>query len=222
MSGFFIVIVIVIIIIVIFNAGGKELDRRLSMSGGLLTMYAPLVDYLLSKPRTVLLKNTPSRLVIGGQLEKGSYIWQISTPDGKKLTIRITVKYGNHVIEKKEFNFPMSSMWSSDKILESLHWDIDHQEIFNKPIAPHNTQKYWEAIKKAAPKNSQETLDKISSINSEVLEEEIDLELSKRGWNKNTFGGCHDYWEVKKYILKEHYGITWFTPPEENPDVLYD
>lgn len=122
-----------------------------------------------------------------------------------------------HSTEKK-FDFPMSSMWSSDKILESLHWGIDNQEIFYKPI----TQEYWEAIIKAAPKNSQETLDKISSINREILEEEIDLELLKRGWNKNTFGGCHDYWEVKKYILKEHYGITWFTPPEENPEVCYD
>ena len=68
--------------------------------------------------------------------------------------------------------------------------------------------------------NSQETLDKIISIGKE-LEDKIDLELARRGWNKR-FGGCHDYWEVKKYILKVHYGITWFTPPEENPGVCYD
>ena len=70
-------------------------------------------------------------------------------------------------------------------------------------------------------KNSQETLDKIKSIGKE-LEDKIDLELARRGWNKNRFGGCHDYWEVKKYILKVHYGITWFTPQEENPRNCYD
>lgn len=116
----------------IFKAGGKELDRRLSMAGGLRKMYAPLIDYLLSKPRTVLLKNTPSRLVIVGQLDNGSYMWQISTPDGKKLTIRLTVKHGNQVVEKKDFDFPISSEWSPVKILAVLHQNIEHKEIFEK------------------------------------------------------------------------------------------
>ena len=113
----------------IFKAGGKELDRRLSMAGGLRKMYAPLVDYLLSKPRTVLLKNTPSRLVIVGQLDKGSYIWQISTPDGKKLTIRITVRHGNHIVEKQDIDFPLSTMWTSEKILATLQEHLTHKEI---------------------------------------------------------------------------------------------
>lgn len=116
----------------IFKAGGKELDRRLSMAGGLRKMYAPLIDYLLSKPRTVLLKNTPSRLVIVGQLDNGSYMWQNGTPDGKKLTIRLTVKHGNQVVEKKDFDFPISSEWSPVKILAVLHQNIEHKEIFEK------------------------------------------------------------------------------------------
>ena len=113
----------------IFKAGGKELDRRLSMAGGLRKMYAPLVDYLLAKPRTVLLKNTPSRLVIVGQLDNGSYMWKISTPDGKKLNIRLTVKHGNEIVEKKDFDFPISLDWDSDDILDTLHDQISNKYL---------------------------------------------------------------------------------------------
>lgn len=35
-------------------------------------------------------------------------------------------------------------------------------------------------------------------------------------------GSCHWLWGMKKHILKEKYGITWYTPAELNPDVIYD
>lgn len=35
-------------------------------------------------------------------------------------------------------------------------------------------------------------------------------------------GYCHSYWSAKKEILKEKYSIDWYTPAEENPDVIYD
>lgn len=36
------------------------------------------------------------------------------------------------------------------------------------------------------------------------------------------FGSCHSIWAIKKWILKEKYGITWYAPSEVNPDFIYD
>lgn len=115
--------------IIIFRMGGKEIDRRLTAVGGLRKMYAPLIDIILSKPKTVLLKNTPSRIVIVGQTDRLDYMWQISTPDGKKITIRITIKCGNQVVERKDFDFPISLQWQSEEILSVLEKKIMHQEV---------------------------------------------------------------------------------------------
>ena len=35
-------------------------------------------------------------------------------------------------------------------------------------------------------------------------------------------GCCHTIWALQKRILKEKYGITWYTPAELNPDIKYD
>ena len=35
-------------------------------------------------------------------------------------------------------------------------------------------------------------------------------------------GCCHTLWALQKRILKEKYGITWYTPSELNPDVKFD
>lgn len=35
-------------------------------------------------------------------------------------------------------------------------------------------------------------------------------------------GSCHRLWSLQKTILKEKYGITWYTPSELNPDVNFD
>ena len=35
-------------------------------------------------------------------------------------------------------------------------------------------------------------------------------------------GSCHSFWAVRKHILKEKYGITWYSPSELNPDIKYD
>lgn len=35
-------------------------------------------------------------------------------------------------------------------------------------------------------------------------------------------GSCHTLWTLQKRILKEKYGITWYTPAELNPDVKFD
>ena len=35
-------------------------------------------------------------------------------------------------------------------------------------------------------------------------------------------GSCHRLWTMQKKILKEKYGITWYTPAELNPDIKFD
>ena len=35
-------------------------------------------------------------------------------------------------------------------------------------------------------------------------------------------GCCHRLWSLQKRILKEKYGITWYTPAELNPDTKFD
>ena len=35
-------------------------------------------------------------------------------------------------------------------------------------------------------------------------------------------GSCHTLWALQKRILKEEYGITWYTPVELHPEIKYD
>ena len=35
-------------------------------------------------------------------------------------------------------------------------------------------------------------------------------------------GSCHRLWNIQKTILKEKYGITWYSPDELNPEIIYD
>jgi hypothetical protein len=35
-------------------------------------------------------------------------------------------------------------------------------------------------------------------------------------------GSCHRLWDIQKTILKEKYGITWYSPDELNPEIIYD
>jgi hypothetical protein len=35
-------------------------------------------------------------------------------------------------------------------------------------------------------------------------------------------GSCHTLWALQKRILKEKYGITWYTPDELHPEIIFD
>ena len=35
-------------------------------------------------------------------------------------------------------------------------------------------------------------------------------------------GSCHTLWALQKRILKEKYGITWYTPAELHPEIKFD
>ncbi len=36
------------------------------------------------------------------------------------------------------------------------------------------------------------------------------------------FGRCHAVWGRTKEILKQEYGIEWYSPAEMNPDIIFD
>ncbi len=36
------------------------------------------------------------------------------------------------------------------------------------------------------------------------------------------FGTCHKRWRLLQKILKEEHGITWYTPKEMNPTMIFD
>ena len=35
-------------------------------------------------------------------------------------------------------------------------------------------------------------------------------------------GSCHRLWDMQKTILKEKYGITWYSPDKLNSEIIYD
>jgi hypothetical protein len=58
-------------------------------------------------------------------------------------------------------------------------------------------------------------------VQLKAADEEADQELAQKGV-KNKAGSCHVFWEPKKRILREKYGIDWRTPAEMNPEITFD
>jgi hypothetical protein len=40
--------------------------------------------------------------------------------------------------------------------------------------------------------------------------------------DRDKHGFCHVFWSKKADILREEYGIVWYSPADMNPDVMYD
>lgn len=130
-SFIFIGLIIVGLVLVI---GSNELNKRLVVAGGLHRMYASFIESLLAKPKSKLLKDTPSLIVIVGQYDKMNYMWQIRTHDGKNLIVGITLKRDDDIIERKRFKFPISAECNSEDILKTIYQQIKHKDIMKKHI----------------------------------------------------------------------------------------
>ena len=55
--------------------------------------------------------------------------------------------------------------------------------------------------------------------------ETIDVEVNeilKDDPHRNHIGFCYTFWETKKRLLKEKYGIDWKSPAQMNPHVIFD
>ena len=48
------------------------------------------------------------------------------------------------------------------------------------------------------------------------------MEEREGKYHSLTEGVCHTFWNKKKQILREEYGIDWRSPQDLNPDTLYD
>ncbi len=46
--------------------------------------------------------------------------------------------------------------------------------------------------------------------------------LAKAGGLEGKLGTCHFMWDVQRRVLREKYGITWFSPKQMNPGVRFD
>lgn len=58
------------------------------------------------------------------------------------------------------------------------------------------------------------------SIQDALKEADLLAEAELEGWN--GFGSCNIFWRAKQRILRDQFGIVWFTPSEMNPEVDYD
>ena len=62
-----------------------------------------------------------------------------------------------------------------------------------------------------------------------LIRDEVDQYLVNKGYAWSEFsdgycftkGSCYVRWDYEKKLLKERYGIDWFTPAEENPNVRF-
>lgn len=52
------------------------------------------------------------------------------------------------------------------------------------------------------------------------VEEEVKKIMEEK--DIRGMGSCYTFWDEKQRILKEKHGITWRTPTELNPDVIFD
>ena len=69
--------------------------------------------------------------------------------------------------------------------------------------------------------DSVELTEKYLEIEPE-LEAKIKKEMIKRYDRYPILGSCHYYWDIKKRILNQDYGIEWESPAKLNPDVFFD
>jgi hypothetical protein len=53
------------------------------------------------------------------------------------------------------------------------------------------------------------------------IDAEVDEKLKDHPM-RGSMGYCHVFWDTKKKILREKYGIHWRSPAEMNPHILFD
>ena len=54
------------------------------------------------------------------------------------------------------------------------------------------------------------------------LEQEVDQKVKDEIGDGDYMGYCHEFWQAKKRILHDEYGIDWKTPAEQYPSIIFD
>ena len=114
------------------------------------------------------------------------------------------VEYGDY--EEPEF----------DDDWNEYEYDDEPKSSCEKPLVPNGVDDAIEKYEKYLRKRSNRIKEAKRLL--EVYPDEP--EFAARLFLK--LGACHWLWVEKKRILKEKYGITWYTPAELDPDVIFD
>lgn len=147
------------------------------------------------------------------------YFSEVSKKIDKKEKIYFLCKKYGSTTEKKNFE---EDLENKKEIIESFFSDC-----FEDIIRSKNSSLCWKIRIFYAPKNSPKILEQIEELNGELekkIEEALKKELGEEDYKdlKGKLGFCHRYWAKKKKILREEYGINWYTPTECNPGVMFD
>jgi hypothetical protein len=113
------------------------------------------------------------------------------------VVMRIRRVTGLGVLESKSLLSTASPLYRSRLELAAEYQNIEENSILHDPIE--DDPEVTEIIERA--------------------EAETRIELKGE---KQRRGLCHLHWKTKKKILKEKYGIDWFTPAEMNPGCRFD
>jgi len=52
--------------------------------------------------------------------------------------------------------------------------------------------------------------------------ERLDSDIKAGFYKKGKLGYCHAAWAVQKALIKQEYGLIWYTPQEMEPDTQFD
>ena len=55
-----------------------------------------------------------------------------------------------------------------------------------------------------------------------LIEREMETLVRAKTGKGGYLGFCHEYWAVKKEVLREKYGIDWRSPAERYPHIIFD
>lgn len=140
-------------------------------------------------------------------------------------------------------NMSKRGFLSAEEMVEGLKKDIKTFILkiikcyFNKDDSL--GQMYYEVLYEIAPKNTDEVInainripdlekqinaimhpEELTSVEDDMFGEQSPIQ-SQIMWTSGL-GSCYTYWDVKKRLLKEKYGIIWYTPSECTPYMKYD
>ncbi len=117
------------------------------------------------------------------------------------------------VMKEVYTQFANERIREEEEFLESLK-DLEDDSYFSKPIIPDD-------LPFTSP------FDEMSIIDATKTKIALAKELMPNNPEQAAeylikLGHCHRLWGLQKSILKEKYGITWYTPAELNPDICFD
>lgn len=130
----------------------------------------------------------------------------------KQLNWRITAAYEKEI-------------WDSFKEMKAICMEYEEEiRILKKRcmLARQNNTEDAVSICKREIKRTEELLSACRQMDRmPILKKWLYVKVEAR-ISRRRFGDCHHLWEIKKRILREEYGIDWYTPQEERPYIRMD